>query len=393
MTHKSSRFERLLSGLAAVVVLISLFSYGQEATGQSAPAPPGSMGPAGPAPVAVALGHGRRVGDPRSFDNLTVFPITARHQTDIGPITTLGAALAAGRAEVREVGGSPAPNDDQRSQPQQQRRGGGGGAEVGTLVIENKGKVPIYVLAGTVVKGGNQDRQIGQDFIVAAGKTVPVDAFCVEQGRWTDQRGGAATYGKFSTAGHMANADVRAAGQYKRSQGEVWSKVGEVNDANEKSASSGTLFATLDDKEVARRQAALTAKIQGHLAQVQPRSSVVGFAYAVDGRIKGVRWFINHWVYAQFSSMLIQGASLDAITAQAGKPPKAPPAMKPQAVASFVSDIEAAKKRRRQVTAADNVNDYAETAKGAGSKTRYKPAATAAPAAAAEPVSADYVSY
>ena len=41
-----------------------------------------------------------------------------------------------------------------------------------TLVIENKGDVPIYVLAGTVVKGGKQDRQIGQDFIIEGKKTV-----------------------------------------------------------------------------------------------------------------------------------------------------------------------------------------------------------------------------
>ena len=66
-----------------------------------------------------------------------MFPVLAKSQPDLGKFTTLPSALEKEQAEVREVG------EEDR-----------GGATVGTLVIENKGNVPIYVLAGTVVKGG-----------------------------------------------------------------------------------------------------------------------------------------------------------------------------------------------------------------------------------------------
>ena len=55
-------------------------------------------------------------------------------------------------------------------------------------MIQNKGKLPILVLAGTIVKGGKQDRQIGEDFVVPRDKQVDVSAFCVEQGRWNGTR-------------------------------------------------------------------------------------------------------------------------------------------------------------------------------------------------------------
>ena len=136
---------------------------------------------------------------------VTVFPILSSKQTDIGPIITLHSALAEHLAEVRELGpdevSRPEPTREdgavrQRAQLLRQHArlvGQSRGARVNTLVIENKGDVPIYVLAGTVVKGGNQDRQIAQDFLVAARTTVPIDAFCVEHGRWSSDRQGQPT--------------------------------------------------------------------------------------------------------------------------------------------------------------------------------------------------------
>src|SRR5439155_384601 len=79
-------------------------------------------------------------------------------------------------------------------------------ARVNPLVIENPGKLPLLVLAGTVVRGGKQDRQIGADFVIEAGKTVPVDAFCVEHGRWDATRDGVATGGRFKSEKVLAQA-------------------------------------------------------------------------------------------------------------------------------------------------------------------------------------------
>jgi hypothetical protein len=318
------------------------------------------------------------IGAPKTFDNLAIFPVTSKMQEDIGAITTLESALAKKTASVHEIGAD----------------GHGDSAQVNSLVIENKGSEPVYVLAGTIVKGGKQDRQIGSDFIVGAKQTVPVDAYCVEHGRWTAERDGVATSGQFGVVGLLTDSHVRAAGQYERDQGAVWSKVAEVNAANRKEAASGTLMATVDSSDIVAQRTALAQKIEGYLRSVQPNDGVVGFGYAVDGSVRSVRWFANHKVFELFRPTLVSTAAMDAITAHAaavasGKGAAPAPPVAPGAVSKFVLDIQSSAPTMQAATPALNDVAVRESKAGYGSSTMLK-----APSAAAKPkaVSSDFTS-
>jgi hypothetical protein len=290
------------------------------------------------------------------IDNLVVYAVTSRAQIDVGPLITLDDALAQGAAEVREVDG---------------------GGSVNTLVIENKGTVPIFVLAGTVVKGGKQDRQIGQDFVIDGKQTSQVDAFCVEHGRWNAQRQGQGTNGKFITSDVVATSKVRAAGQYKKDQSEVWSKVGESNAAHKKVSASDTFLASVDDAQIARDRAALAARIQGVIDGVTPAGNVVGVAYAVDGEVRGVRWFSHHKVLVMVEKKLANGIAQEAMTAKAEaaaakRPPSSAPPPPPAAVAKFVNDVEREQIKEQRDTPAANTNDYKESSDAFGSSVMLK---------------------
>ncbi|HEY8078572.1 MAG TPA: DUF6569 family protein, partial [Labilithrix sp.] len=275
-------------------------------------------------------------------------------------------ALASGAAEVREVDG---------------------GGSVNTLVIENKGTTPVYVLAGTVVKGGKQDRQIGQDFIIDSKQTTPVDAFCVEHGRWTAQRNGQGTGGKFQTSDVVATSKVRAAGQYKKSQGEVWSNVGKSNSSLHTQTSSDTFVAAVDDQALAKDRTALAARIEQVLGAVSPQDDVVGIGYAIDGEVRGVRWFAHHKVFTMQEKKLVNGIALEAITAKAdGKPASNKPAPTAADVEKFVKDVEAQAVKEDRDTPAANVNQYKESDAAYGSSTMMKPKG----GSPAKPVSKDF---
>ena len=298
-----------------------------------------------------------RVGEPMVVENLTIFPMHGAAEAQPTALTTLDAALAKGDAEVSELGT---------------------GGEVNRLQVENKGKLPIYVLAGTVVEGGKQDRQIGQDFVIEPGKKVAVDAFCVEQGRWAAQRSGRATGGKFAKAKGLAQSGVRRAAQYERDQHEVWSKVSEVNAAHKTSAPSGTLMATLDDAEVTKKRAGLVRAIDAALRGAEARAPVVGLGYAVDGQVRNGRWFQGPGAFALFRGTLIESAALDALTAQEQTGKRSAPKVEAAAVDRFVRDIEAGATETRE-TEAQNRNEYKEGKAGYGSKTRLKSRPRAAP--------------
>ena len=344
-----------------------------------------------------ALGDGIFVGAAKHYDNLTVFPILAKTQTDVGPLVSLNDALDKGTAEVRELGGDAEPQPgqpprvqmrqpnevDERNDVQQdnQVQQNGGSAQVGKLAIENRGEVPVYVLAGTIVKGGKQDRQVGQDFIIGAKSTVPIDAFCVEHGRWNGVRNGEATGGKFEAVSQLANRKVRVAGQYKKDQSEVWSKVSEVNEANKKHSSSDSLLATADDAEVKAQRGKLSRLVLADLDAVKPKLAVVGYAYAIDGTVMGVRWFAHHNVFGLFREVLVNTAIVDAITARAESEAAAKVApLTARAVVNFVAEARTASAAAEvRETGADNTNEYTESAdtyrsetvvesKGAGKK-------------------------
>jgi hypothetical protein len=359
-------------GAASVAVAGPSEPVAARAPAQGAPAAnaaPAAPGPSGAAPVLAP--EARIIGDGVALGNLVVYPVTSHAQIDVGPLVTLDDALASNTAEVRELEG---------------------GGSVNTLVIENKGTIPIYVLAGTVVKGGNQDRQIGQDFIISAKETTPVDAFCVEHGRWSAERNGQVTGGRFRTSAVVATSKIRAAAQYKRSQGEVWSKVGDSTGSLGTRTASGTFVAAVDDQAIAEQRTRLAQRIQATLDAVSPQDDVVGIGYAIDGEVTGVRWFAHHKIFVMHENKLVNGIALEAITAQAearaaGRPPSAKPAPTPGSVDSFVKRVEAVTATSERDTPAANVNFYKESSDAYGSGTMLKPPS---PGARPTPVSKDF---
>ena len=102
--------------LVWVVLLATCVACGRSVNKDVAVSPPtqgiagAGAAPSSPA-VAVAAGEtpglsatpAQTIGAPRTIDNLTVFPVLSKKQEDIGPITTLDAALAKGDASVHEI--------------------------------------------------------------------------------------------------------------------------------------------------------------------------------------------------------------------------------------------------------------------------------------------------
>jgi hypothetical protein len=368
--------------------------------GQAAarPARPGTVGQANYTNVTgEALGKGIFIGAARSYGNLTVFPVLAKTQIDVGPLISLHDALEKGTVELRELGSEgsnppDSPNDPPDEQVQQVQ---GDSAQVGKLVIQNKGDIRVYAIAGTIVKGGKQDRQIGQDFIIGAKETVPIDAFCVEQGRWNAVRDGHATGGKFTSVKQLANRKVRVAGQYKGDQSEVWSKVAEVNKANNKQSDSGSLMATADDGEMKAQRDELGKKILADFDGMRPAGAVVGYAYAINGEVKGVRWFAHHSVFRMFREVLINTVVVDAITAKVDGAGPAEALATAKSVAKFVDGVrKAPAKPQIRETDGDNINEYTAADHAYRSttvlKTKPKSAGKPGPAPKPVPVSVDF---
>src|SRR5262245_18098331 len=102
--------------------------------------------------------------------------------------------------------------------------------DVNRLTIQNRSNQDVYVQAGDIVKGGQQDRALALDLIVPpkSGR-IPIDAFCVEQGRWS-RRGNEGVAAFSASDNALASKDLKIAAKARKSQGEVWANVGKAQE-------------------------------------------------------------------------------------------------------------------------------------------------------------------
>jgi len=206
--------------VAGMLGLSSLVTLGFICNANSSTPPPGK--PAGD----------WRLLDPVTYENLTIFPVVSSGDRDTSPFLTLDEGLATGEVLVREQGSEGMARS---------RNGRDGilrptystGASVNQLVLINRSKRPLLLLAGELVSGGKQDRIIGKDRLVPVGADpLPLDVFCVEHGRWS---AGA----NFSDAKTIVHPSVREQAAVESDQGKVWSAVRGGTTAKPSAHSSG----------------------------------------------------------------------------------------------------------------------------------------------------------
>jgi hypothetical protein len=138
---------------------------------------------------------------PYTHKNLTIFLLHGADQSRGPAPLTLQEAMRQKKVIVRETG------------------------EVNELTIQNRSNQEVFVQAGDIVKGGQQDRVLALDLIVPARSgRIPIEAFCVEQGRWS-RRGNEAVAAFSASNNALASKELKIAAKAKGSQNEVWENV------------------------------------------------------------------------------------------------------------------------------------------------------------------------
>jgi hypothetical protein len=158
-----------------------------------------------------------RILDPITYENISIFPVVSSASYDTSNFLTLDEGLASGEVLIREQGsdGMARSRDDNARVIPDYRSG----PAVNQLVLVNRGKRPLLLLAGELVSGGKQDRIIGKDRLVPVGAPpLPLDVFCVEHGRWS-------AGSQFVAAKTIVHPSVREKAAVDQEQTRVWGAV------------------------------------------------------------------------------------------------------------------------------------------------------------------------
>ena len=159
-----------------------------------------------------------RILDPIIYENISLFPVVGG-SLDTSLFLTLEEGLASGQVLVTEQGAERLIRDRGQVRPIAVAQYNSG-ASVNQLVLINRSKRPLLLLAGELVSGGKQDRIIGKDRIVPVGaEPLPLDVFCVEHGRWTGSSS------QFVASKTIVHPSVREQAAVNQKQTDVWAAV------------------------------------------------------------------------------------------------------------------------------------------------------------------------
>jgi hypothetical protein len=287
---------------------------------------------AAPSPAIPPKSEGGwRLLEPVTYENIAVFPVVTSNTLDTEAFLTLDEGLSTGDVVVSEQGAAGlARSRDGRPIPAPQSTSG---ASVNQLVLINRGKRPLLLLAGELVSGGKQDRIIGKDRVVPVGAPpLPLDVFCVEHGRWTGSSS------QFIASKTIVHPSVREKAAVDQEQTEVWSAVagGTTAAAPPAGAPAARAVVSLNELSAVMRTEAPTqsydkiyksrqigGSIDSFVEEVQKRfvratsglkgERVVGVVVAYGGEVAWSDIFASGQLFDRYWSKLLRSYAVEAL--------------------------------------------------------------------------------
>jgi hypothetical protein len=270
-----------------------------------------------------------RISGPATHENLALFFVHGADQIKGGNILTLDEALQTKTAVVHET------------------------KNVNELAVANYSTTEsVFIQAGDIVKGGQQDRTIAVDLVVPPrAKDVPLPSYCVEQGRWSQRGIEDATCFARSNDNLVGNS-LKLAARKSAAQGEVWSNVARAQrqlgvqlKAEVLSKDSATSLAlTLEHKKLLEAVDVYVKKLQPALDK---QTDVIGYAVAINGKVNNADVYASSDLFRKLWPKLLRASAVEAIAAR--KPGAKPVAVRPEAVTAFLAEAEKGKRSERAI--------------------------------------------
>jgi hypothetical protein len=252
-------------------------------------------------PVSVPGGDSMIIAEAISYKNLQVFPVILQGKTKTLNFMVLSEALQKQKAVVKETG------------------------NVGQLEIDNLSDEYIFILAGDIVKGGRQDRTMGNDVIVAPhAKNVSLESFCVESGRW-QQRGDEVSEQFSDNTKMLSSKELKMASRYHKNQSAVWQNVSDEQEKLKNNVSSikgqdvevtsveseTSLQLTLENENLEDVVKEYKTQLDG---LIRLPAGTTGYAYAINGELYGIDIFSDSTLFYHVKEKLIDAMIVEAIS-------------------------------------------------------------------------------
>jgi hypothetical protein len=180
-------------------------------------------------------------------------------------------------------------------------------ATVSDLIVDNRGKRPVLLLAGEILLGGKQNRVLAEDVLLPA-RSGPrsIGVYCVEAGRWSGSSG------RFESKGTFAPSRLRSEVLDRADQQRVWGAVSAY------AAQAAAPSATQSYSAVVERP-----EVKEHIQRVEddldrPPAGAIGAAAFAGTRLAGLDVFPDASLFTRLWPKLLRAHAVEVFRTAAG---------------------------------------------------------------------------
>jgi hypothetical protein len=232
-----------------------------------------------------------RIGGSSQHGGLTVFWLTSVVPAAALSVETLEEARASGALAITERAAPTVPE----------------------LVVDNRGKTHILLMAGEILVGGKQNRVLREDILLPPlSGARAIGVYCVEQGRWNEGRR------DFESKLSFADPNLRRKVYDKVDQQTVWSAVqGFSESARAASPAQGYRPSPTQSYQQALETPAVREEMGAaeRVLDVKAAPDAVGAAVFIGGTLSGIDVFGSPGVFSRQWTKLLRAHAAGAYVA------------------------------------------------------------------------------
>jgi hypothetical protein len=221
----------------------------------------------------------------------------------------------------------------------------------GFLTVENRSDAPVFIQAGDIVKGGNQDRVLPSDQLIPPlSQGQPVTTFCVEAGR-SGPRGHELSASFQTATEQLPGKRLNLAARYRRSQTEVWDGVRQMQlTLNRRLGGSVQAPQSATSLQLTLESLRVQQGVEAYLNELAPlpegKANVIGMAVAVNGQIQCAEVYGSSALFRSLWRKLLKANAVAALLEKQAGAEVVTPSQK--AVQRFLTETEAGQSCQRE---------------------------------------------
>jgi hypothetical protein len=222
------------------------------------------------------------IGNPITYKNLTIFPLT-RHLMPSIDYVSFDEAMKYNWLTIKEIDNG----------------------EVNAVQLKNNGNKVVFIMTGEMLSGAKQDRMVKDDILIPAKSDwLEVPVYCVEHGRWVS------VSPAFKSPELMAPNELRNRARITEDQSEVWDAIASSQDRLGIASSTRTAQANYEDEDT-KAQIAEYTKALANMPRLT--KNTVGICVTTGDRIICIDIFANNGLLMKYWNKLLKSYVLDAI--------------------------------------------------------------------------------